>query len=169
MLPKKLETICSRTREAWHQMIGKRIFFLLILLGLALAGCGGASKSDQTAADVVEARKSEPIKWQTCEGDSERDVDVNNDGRPDIRHVMDDNKEVCTEIDMNFDGHIDVKRFYTAGSSVIDRDQYDFDFDGTPDQNDFYKNGKLDRKEMDTISTERWTPGFGAMDLMYRG
>ena len=127
-----------------------------------VTACGGAQVADpQNAQDV--AREVEPLTRQSCDGDQEKLVDANGDGRANIRHVFDGGKEVCAEIDMNFDGRADVTRIFDD-SGQIAREQHDFDFDGRVDQDALYAGGKLTEKHLDTnfdklVDTWVWCDG----------
>jgi hypothetical protein len=90
------------------------------------------------------ARPLEPLKRKDCDGGTEQLVDVNGDGLADLRHVFDGSRRVCDEIDLNFDGHIDLTRIFGKDGQVA-LEQYDLDFDGRLDQQSFYEGGKLVR------------------------
>src|SRR5712671_5827017 len=121
---------------------------LFLSLSAGLWGCGGSSQKTKDGLELI-ARKLEPLKRQKCDGDQEQLVDVNNDGIADLRHVFDGGKAVCDEIDLNFDGRIDLTRSFGKDGKV-QYEQYDLDFDGKLDQQSFYENGQLSRKELDT-------------------
>src|SRR5262245_52797977 len=83
--------------------------FVALLAAPALA-CGGPD----AAGDAPEgARGDQSVRFQ-CEPGGRRveSVDANNDGNPDIRHVFEGARETCTQFDMNFDGSVDITRFY---------------------------------------------------------
>lgn len=81
-------------------------------------------------------------------GDS-KTVDVNNDGRPDIVHVMKDGREACRIVDLNFDGAVDVYIFYDDKGQERRREA-DFDRDGRPDQVSILKDGQLVENDRET-------------------
>lgn len=101
---------------------------------------------------TAEGRRNEPqpLSRKECSGGSTQPVDVNNDGRADITHHQDGAKRRCSEVDLNFDGKADLLRFYEDNGQSVSFEQHDFDFDGRLDDNNFYKAGKLERKELDT-------------------
>ncbi|MEZ4287787.1 MAG: hypothetical protein R3A47_06505 [Polyangiales bacterium] len=84
-----------------------------------------------------------------CDGSDAVEIDVNNDGRPDIRHVMRQSVRYCTEIDLNFDGRNDVTRFTCPTSDAENRTSR-FRFRRAIDVFSFYENGEVVRKELDT-------------------
>jgi hypothetical protein len=81
-------------------------------------------------------------------GDS-KTVDVNNDGRPDIVHVMKDGREACRIVDLNFDGAVDVYIFYDEKGQERRREA-DFDRDGRPDQVTILKDGQIIENDRET-------------------
>jgi hypothetical protein len=136
----------------------------LALCGLTPAlvgsGCGGSQKPKP--GEVV-ARKLVPLARRACNGEREALVDVNGDGLADLRHVYNGRVEACTEIDLNFDGHVDLTRLFDTSGTVA-YEQFDLDFDGKLDQQSFYTGGKLARKELDTnfdrmVDTWVWCDG----------
>ncbi len=106
----------------------------------------------------------QPLVRKECSGGSAQNVDVNNDGRPDIVHRLNGSKRVCSEIDMNFDGKPDLLRFYEDDGKTVAFEQHDFDFDGRIDDQGYFQNGALARKELDTnfdglVDTWMWCKG----------
>lgn len=81
-------------------------------------------------------------------GDS-KTVDVNNDGRPDIVHVMKDGREACRIVDLNFDGAVDVYIYYDEKGQERRREA-DFDRDGRPDQITTLKDGQIVENDRET-------------------
>jgi len=81
-------------------------------------------------------------------GDS-KTVDVNNDTRPDIVHVMKDGREMCRIVDLNFDGAVDVYIYYDEKGQERRREA-DFDRDGRPDQITTLKDGQLVENDRET-------------------
>jgi hypothetical protein len=128
--------VSANTSNFAHALVS-----LAVAAGLATVGCAKGSKGT-----VPGGSKSPSAQ---CKGSDVAATDVNEDGRPDIEHVQQNGRRYCTRADMNFDGKIDVERFYEADGSVA-QERYDFDFDGRLDQLSFYEGGKLVRKELDT-------------------
>jgi hypothetical protein len=90
---------------------------------------------------------------QSCiEGVSQGDivaVDVNGDGRPDIRTVMRGGRPYCRETDANFDGRVDIIRFFDDQGRPT-RVEDDYDFDGRIDVVATYENGVIVSDMLDT-------------------
>jgi hypothetical protein len=118
------------------------------LLASALAACGGGDQQ-RPRSEVPEGSRGETAIREQCNGDG-RSVDVNNDGTPDIRHVARGGVERCVQFDMNFDGMIDITRFFAEDGVTIVREEHDFDFDGRLDQISYFENGEIVRSELDT-------------------
>ena len=53
------------------------------------------------------------------QGDRDTLVDANGDGYANIRHVFDGSTEKCTELDLNFDGRVDMTRMWKNGVSSV--------------------------------------------------
>lgn len=139
-----------------------RSLAVFALISLVYA-CGGAPQKGAAVKPSDVARESTPLKRRACDGDAERLVDVNADGYANLRHVSEDSRPVCTEIDLNLDGRVDVTRVFDAAGTTS-FEQYDLDFDGRLDQHSFYEAGKLVRKEIDTnfdrmVDTWVWCDG----------
>lgn len=82
----------------------------------------------------------------------ELQVDVNQDGWADLvtLYATDSGAEkiACKQADFNFDGRLDAFVHYAASGDVT-REQYDTDFDGRIDMGRYYELGKLVRDELD--------------------
>lgn len=100
---------------------------------------------------------------QTPEGGGEptrqlirKEVDVNFDGSLDIwRHYNDAEAVIKEEMDYNFDGRVDAINYYDQGQLV--RKEIDVEFDQAPDVFKHYKNNEL-------VSVERDTNNDGRLD-----
>ncbi len=83
-----------------------------------------------------------------------KEIDVNFDGAVDIwRHYNDGDKLTKEELDYNFDGRVDAVNFFDKGALV--RKELDVEFDQAPDVFKFYKDGELIRVERDTDNNGR--------------
>ena len=124
---------------------GPMRYALTMALALALGGCG----DDST---LPEGSRGDDTVRRACaeSGPMAQAVDVNNDGTADIRHVFEGQRRVCSEYDMNFDGRVDVSRFYESDGQTPEHELHDFDFDGRLDQISFFQAGQVVRKELDT-------------------
>ena len=112
------------------------------VIGLsALIGCGGAPKTEKVAG---------PAQLETV-NELEQPFDMNGDGKPDVwRNYVQKGKDkvlVSKSFDLNFDQKVDFKRFYSEEGKVL-KDQMDMDFDGSWDRSTYYKNNRIERKEV---------------------
>lgn len=115
---------------------------------LGISACGGGTEDAMPRSDVPEGSRGEMAVREQCNGEG-REVDLDGDGRPDVRHVYASGVERCTQYDMNRDGIVDVTRFFDASGATI-REEHDFDFDGRIDQISYFENGQIVRAELDT-------------------
>lgn len=153
--------------------MSRKRLLLQTIFGVAVSagavGCGG-NGPDTSGANDIEVREIAPMVRAACpSGDEEKLVDANRDGRANIRQVFQDGKELCVEIDLNLDGRIDVTRIFDDAGN-LELEQHDFDFDGRLDQQAFYADGKMVRKELDTdfdnmIDTWLWCDGAAILRL----
>jgi hypothetical protein len=78
-----------------------------------------------------------------------READLNADGTIDtVRQYNLKGQPIEEEMDLDFDGKKDVKRFFEDGKLV--REEFDLDYDGKSDLSKFYEAGMLIRKEQDS-------------------
>jgi hypothetical protein len=85
-----------------------------------------------------------------------KEIDVNFDGTLDIwRHYNDEELVIKEELDYNFDGRVDAINYYDQGQLV--RKEIDVEFDQAPDVFKHYKNNQL-------VSVERDTNNDGRLD-----
>ncbi|MCP4501546.1 MAG: hypothetical protein GY822_16430 [Deltaproteobacteria bacterium] len=83
-----------------------------------------------------------------------RDLDLNGDGKADAYQFLTKGKPedvlvVRKEIDVNFDGNIDIIRTMDEKGNLI-QERFDHDFDGRIDVVNIFERGSLVRKEYDT-------------------
>lgn len=79
----------------------------------------------------------------TCDDRSDvQAVDINGDGRPDVRIARHLGRELCRETDLNFDGPPDVIRVTSADGSPL-WIGHDFDGDGRADQVEIHVVGRF--------------------------
>lgn len=126
-----------------------------LTVAAALWGCSStdagstARRSGESEAAAREPR-GEPMPHETCvAGTNAEPMDVNNDGQPDIRTVMEGGRPRCRETDANFDGRIDIYRWFDA-SGAVTRVEDDYDFDGRVDVVAFFEGGVVTRDILDT-------------------
>ena len=134
-------------------------FALVVSLGgvMACASDEGATKNDSGgglfggAASVGAARIAEDTFEAGC--CQKRDLDLNRDGKPDayqFTKVIDEQPVVVRkEVDVNFDGRIDLIRDLSDKGELVD-ERLDNDFDGRVDLVVFFERGAIVRKEYDT-------------------
>ena len=131
---------------------------LLVGVGAFVAGCAGAKKEVKPDAQTPgSAQLAENIR-QAQRGDEQvTEFDLNHDQKPDVwsytvkakdAEGRDIDRLVRRELDINWDGKVDIARYYDANEQ-IEREALDLDFDGKVDQTNFYEKGQLVRKERD--------------------
>ena len=125
-----------------------RVHLASLAVGLLSSACNSGN-GEMPTTDIPQGSRGEESVREQCNGEG-RTVDVNNDGTPDIRHVQQAGVDRCVQFDMNFDGIIDITRFFGPDGSSIVREEHDFDFDGRLDQISFFENGQIARNELDT-------------------
>jgi hypothetical protein len=118
-------------------------------------GCGGESSGGSKAA-TADGHRSTVIVHEPCAEGGHRvePVDVNNDGKPDIRKMFDGSTEVCRVTDLNRDGHPDLFEYFDKAGQLRRR-EFDFDDNGVVNQIDTYQGGKLASRELDTTNQGR--------------
>lgn len=127
---------------------------------LVLAGCSGGRQSTKEEAKEAESgseRLAESIS-QSRRGDEKvTEFDLNHDKKPDVWSFTvpaksEDGKDydrlVRKELDINWDGKVDIRREY-GEKEQVQRESLDLDFDGRIDQVNFYEKGGIVRKERD--------------------
>ena len=77
-----------------------------------------------------------------------KEIDLNFDGKVDIIQIWKDGAMVQEQIDADFDGQMEWTDFYSEGERI--RAEWDTQFDGQPDIIRYYESGKLSKLEMDT-------------------
>jgi hypothetical protein len=130
--------------------------------GLAFAACAGVDKKDAPAQTQSETAKETPdstgaarlpaddFDASCCE---KRNLDLNGDGVPDayqfFKTVEGEVVVLRKEVDVNFDGAIDlIRNFNETGDLISER--LDTDFDRKVDVVNIFEKGAIVRKEYDT-------------------
>lgn len=127
----------------------------VVVLGLALWGCSSSDGASNNARRSASASASQeprgaPMPHEQCvAGTGAVSVDVNNDGQPDVRTMMEGGRPRCREVDANFDGRVDIIRWYDA-SGAVTRVEDDYDFDGRMDVVATYEGGVVAHDVLDT-------------------
>ena len=139
-------------------------YFSLLLLALALVGCGskspdpvtspGASQSESTSGgEVADAGRCMP----DGPGYEVTEYDTSGDNTPDVRKLFKTMGEgslarlvlVCREADLNGDRRKDIVRLYNDEGRPM-REEADRDFDGRIDEVTHFTNGRITLREVDT-------------------
>jgi antitoxin component YwqK of YwqJK toxin-antitoxin module len=148
---------------------------VMMSFSICVGACGGKNKQqkkDEEAPKTVEVeRRTEYVR----DGDKLlRKSDSNGDGKPDVykhfvRYPDPDNPAVTKrrlvemEIDVDFDGEIDVVRKYSE-SGNLKTERVDVDLDGDIDVIRYYDGGSLSHKEIldetgKVLATRHYTNG----------
>jgi hypothetical protein len=124
---------------------------------MTLAACSGENASAGTGrrqnnADAPREPQGEPMPHEECvaAGGTIDAVDVNGDGQPDVRTVLEGGRAKCRETDANFDGRVDILRWFDLATGQVRRVEDDYDFDGRIDVVATYENGQPVRDILDT-------------------
>lgn len=119
-------------------------------------GCGGSSDSGIADAKLPKGARSQSVEHESCDesGHKVETVDVNGDGKPDIRRVYDGTQEICRISDLNRDGKPDLFEYYDK-TGQLRRREADYDDNGIVNAIELYENGKLVRAEFDTTNQGR--------------
>ena len=138
---------------------------------VGLLACSGENATSGTgrraaAAETRHEPQGEPMPHQDCvaSGGDIQSLDVNGDGQPDVRTVMEAGHPRCRETDANFDGRVDIYRWFdishgnvtrveddygridvvaTYENNLPVRDILDTNFDGRTDTWRDYRNGRI--------------------------
>ena len=126
---------------------------------VAFLACGGGNAAPGVGSAMMPTgSRSETIAHEACEEKGHRVelLDSNNDGKPDIRVMYDNatNKEVCRVVDLNHDGRPDLYEYYDA-DHTLRRREFAFGEDGVINDIEFFENGKLVRRELDTTGQHK--------------
>lgn len=159
MQPKPNETAVLQLKRGRGE---RAAWVIAILLGLTI-GTIACHHSTPPRRPEHQPPTEDHIPIENClgEGNDERGQDVDGDGDSDLTHVFRGEARVCTAMDMNFDGHVDLVRFYEEDGTTPRLELHDFDFDSRIDQVSQYENGERVRQELDTDFDDR-------MDLSIR-
>ncbi len=129
------------------------------LLGamLGIAACGsentaGSVGRRSNAAEAHHEPQGEPMPHQECiaAGGDIQSVDVDGNGQPDVRTVMEGGRAKCRETDANFDGRVDIYRWFDLSNGFVTRVEDDYDFDGRIDVVSTWENNLPVRDILDT-------------------
>jgi len=108
----------------------------------------------KVSLDINSDQESDVFSYYSAaEGDDDKllvrkDIDLNFDGKVDVSQIWKEGQMTQEQIDADFDGRTDWIDFYEDGERV--RAEWDTSFDGRPDLIRYYEGGKMSRMEMDT-------------------
>jgi hypothetical protein len=134
-------------------VIGLCVPIVIVVLS---AGCGSDKDSGVAKAKLPDGVRSQTIEHESCDesGHKVETVDVNGDGKPDIRRVYDGTQEICRISDLNRDGKPDLFEYYDK-TGQLRRREADYDDNAIVNAVEIYENGKLVRAEFDTTNQGR--------------
>ncbi len=135
-------------------------------------GCGGSdtgsTPTDKTPASEVQT--APPLKHEPCEDSQGRveTVDINNDGKPDIRRIIDkgSGRELCRVADLNHDGKPEIISYYDEKGDLRRREA-SYETSDAVSAIEYFEGGKLVRRELDTTgqrkvdTTDTFDPASG--------
>ncbi len=138
------------------------------LLGctLSTAACSttkDAKSGDGSSTSGDSEKLSENIRQKQSGNEKVTEFDLNGDKKPDVwtytapgksADGKDIEKLVRKELDINWDGRVDIARNYDEREQV-EREALDLDFDGKVDQVNYYEKSIIVRKERDLSSAGR--------------
>ena len=123
---------------------------------LLATGCSSAKDATKPTDQGADGEKlSENIRQKTTGNEKVTEFDLNGDKKPDVWTYAvpaktpdgkDYEKLVRKELDINWDGKVDIARNYDDREQV-EREALDLDFDGHVDQVNYYEKGIIVRKE----------------------
>ncbi|MFO0649564.1 MAG: hypothetical protein U0326_25240 [Polyangiales bacterium] len=122
---------------------------LLACSGENATGSVGRRRSD---AEARHEPQGEPMPHEECvaSGGDIQSLDVNGDGQPDVRTVMEGGRPKCRETDANFDSRVDIYRWFDLSNGYVTRVEDDYDFDGRIDVVSTWENNLPVRDILDT-------------------
>jgi antitoxin component YwqK of YwqJK toxin-antitoxin module len=134
------------------------------LFAFACSTTKDAQKSDGDSSGGGGSEKlSENIRQKQAGNEKVTEFDLNGDKKPDVWTYTvpaktpdgkDYDKLVRKELDINWDGKVDIARNYDDHEQV-EREALDLDFDGKVDQVNYYEKTIIVRKERDLSSAGR--------------
>lgn len=147
------------TSEKWERWGGgpsaARARAVVFGVVVATFGCGGGG-AEGPGSQTVSGARSVVIEHEPCDEAGHRTIafDTNNDGKPDIKRVMNGDREICRITELKRDGRPNMFEYFDA-SGQIRRRESDYLGDGTANLIEHYEGGKLVRREFDTANHGR--------------
>jgi hypothetical protein len=131
----------------------------LAAITVGTSACGGGEQTSGVASAKLPKGVNGTIEHQSCDEDGEKveTLDVNNDGKADIRTVIESRsgQVICRIVDLNHDAKPDLYEYYDRMSGTIRRREFCFDDSGVVNAVEYYEGGKLVRREKDTTGQRR--------------
>lgn len=133
------------------------------LFALACSTTKDAKKGDGSSEGGGSEKLSENIRQKQSGNEKVTEFDLNGDKKPDVWTYTapgkspdgkDIEKLTRKELDINWDGRVDIARNYDEREQV-EREALDLDFDGKVDQVNYYEKSIIVRKERDLSSAGR--------------
>ena len=128
--------------------ITERSLFGILALSVALTACSSANSSLRSGTSKGGDNLPNSIGIKRKGNEKVVEYDLNHDKKPDVWEYYVNDKLVRKELDINWDGKIDIVRSYNDAGQ-LSQEVLDLDFDGRPDQTNFYENGVIVKKERD--------------------
>ena len=131
-----------------------------LAIGLASAvGCSSAPKplAANPGSTGQNVQAPPPVDRNRCKSDGKHivAVDNNQDKKPDGWKYFVPNGQgaevmTCRQVDLNFDGKVDITYYYDEAGASVALDEVDLDYDGRVDLTTYYTGGRKVRQEQDT-------------------
>lgn len=135
------------------------VWVLVPALGAGLWGCAGGKEAQRSdgAGSGDGTVVAEGIRQKMNGNEKVTEFDLNQDKKPDLwtytvaaktADGKDIDRVVRKEMDLNWDGKVDVSKVYDDREQVV-REAMDLDFDGKVDQVNYFEKNVVVRKERD--------------------
>ena len=133
----------------------------LALGSAALSACGTTSAASRADSSSEGVALSDNIRQKKSGNEKVTEYDLSGDKNPDVwvytvtakgADGKDVEKVVRKELDINFDGRVDISRTYDENEQ-LSVEKLDLDFDGKVDQVNYFEKGVVVRKERDLTAT----------------
>ena len=153
----------NSVNDSWAGRPVGKLPVALLGVALLLGGCAGAEVdgggNDGMGVLDTEIGPDQIVERFDLDGDGKADVwkvyKRLNDGE---EGASEDRVLVRKDMDINFDGRVDIRKHY-APNGEITKEEMDLDFDGRVDAVSHYREGKLHLREMDMAfdgTTDLW-------------
>jgi hypothetical protein len=138
-------------------LLGAALALVPLLAVGASTGCGSNANNRGVAAPKLPAG-APGLDHESCDesGNRVEMLDLNNDGKPDIRRVFNKGtgREMCRISDLNHDGQPDLFEYFDDNGAVRRRELC-FDDTGAVNAIEHFEGGRLTKREYDTSGQHR--------------